>query len=296
MFRPVLSRSFSISVSTIRPLNCRQFLAKKYNKDVNWKKHVDNFTPDGWIKKMRDLDAQFANLRMELKDVPKEIPLVEWKTWEEGIGDKNLVDQIKSEYENQHFETPQGLDLTQINASLDTKINQAKRSIPICEEAISELQSELIELKNDQKNVYHWTPIDFSRKIPGSGAQTNHEFMNGHFMLTPAEEEFMELDFSELQKQWEKSKGQIQAVSDLPLYAGYWSLDEEVNKAYERLEKLYSGTDDWQDIKSDFEKRIEETFQGRLVSPEKAKQIEANLQAKYQQLIEEGQDDEDQHH
>jgi hypothetical protein len=187
---------------------------------------------------MKELESKFTTMRSELKGVPKSIESIDWAYWEKQISDKNLLSQIRKDYESLSFPKPKGQDLSNINNKLDAAIKRTGENAEISKAELSRLRQELKAAEEEKSSVNSWNFYDYLARYPGLDEQLRKEWEEGYQLPTTAEERLKETDINQLRTQFKNNQTLNVDLSEVDTKVGSFDSQAEIKKI-EQLVRLH---------------------------------------------------------
>lgn len=198
---------------------------------------------------MKELDNKFSGMKTEMFGVPDKVEPIDWDSFEKGITNKALFQQIKKEYETLQYPDIKGEDLTKINADLDFAILKSSGAAAVSREEIPKLEAKLKDALAEKKAVHTWSLEDYYRRYPGLEEQMREEFMNADYLPTDAEDRLEAIDVNEARKQF-RLGNDLELPEGLPTRVGDFDFAEETKKVDALLERMFGGSKQFEDYKT----------------------------------------------
>jgi hypothetical protein len=204
-------------------------------------KLVTPLTSPSFIARMKELDNKFVGMKAEMYGVADKVDPIDWESYERGITNKALFQQIKREYETMTFPEIKGEDLTKINADLDFAIEKASGAAVISKQEIPKLEAQLKEAQAEKKAIHTWTMEDYFRRYPGLEEQLREEYMNAEYLPSDAEERLESQDVNEARKAFRLGT-ELPLPDELPKRIGDLDFEAENKKVDALLERMFGGS------------------------------------------------------
>jgi hypothetical protein len=192
-----------------------------------------------------------AQLRSELKDVPKSIEPIDWSHWERSISDKALVAEIRRSYESASFPLPKGLDLKEFNQTADHAIKRTSENAELSKAEIQRHEAELKKLNHQKGEIFAWSAWDYNDNLPGIFEQIDAEFDEGYWITTEAEEKVTSSDINDYRKKLRSPSAENEEFDpSLVKKIGDFDLDAEVKRVDQFLDKSFGDNEIYQKMKA----------------------------------------------
>ena len=128
------------------------------------------------------------------------------------------------------------------------QIQKATGAAAISKEQIPALKVRLAAAIEEKRTVGSWTPEQYFEAYPGLEEQLREEYMNGEYLPSEAEERLEAQDVNEARKQF-KSGAEIVMPDDMPDRVGDYSVQAEIKKVDQLLERMFGGSKQYEAIK-----------------------------------------------